>query len=1318
MKFSYRLSTRPLRAAALGCCLGIGMTMGLAGCGDRTTDVEHVRRAREHQAKQELQASVIELKNALQKNPENRDARLLLGQLYVETGNGASAEKELLRARDLGAGRSDWLVPLARSYLFQGQNQKVLDLAVERGDPPGPQATLLALQGLAGLALGQPDAARTSLTRALELEADNPDALLGMSQLALVNRNFSEADDFANRASERDPRDVRPWFVKVRLHRLQNDDPAALKALQHILELQPNDAEALLGRAEILIAQGKQDEALADVETVRKRQPNLPAANYLRGNILFQKKDLAGANDALLQVVRVAPNHPGSQFLLGSINYEQGNLKQADQYLAGFVNSQPGYLPARLLLAATQLKLDQPRQAIDVLTPALAQAPNDAQLLALLGSAYLQDRNYAKGSEYLQKAAQIAPDAANIRTQLALSQLAQGKADEAVRELQGLVELGQEVLQADLLLVQAYIQQKEYDKAIAAADELVKKKPDDPVARNLLGSAWLAKGEDDKARDEFERALRRDPNFSTPALNLALLDLRAGNREAARTRYEDIVKKEPGNLNALLRLAGLAGQAGRNDQALRWLEQAWDKNPTSLPAGLALIERYQAAGLNLKALNVARGLEAANANHPAAERALGLAFLADGQPAEALKAFRKLATLQPQSPEPWHLIALTQARTQDFKGAAESIDKALAIQGNYLPSLAARVELQAQQQKFKEALAGAKALQTQFPNLSIGYRLEGNLYLQQKDFAKALTAYRAAYAKTPDSQTALLLAGAQQVTGDGEGALKTLRDWLAAHPDDAQVRTRLAMELQRLGRREEAIAEYERLAQRDAGEGSGADAAVTLDRGLHQADTLLIQAYLQQKEFDKAIATARELTQKRPNEPGAFNLLGAAYMAKGEDKLAQAAFDQALKLKPDYVPAQMNLAALEVKAGDRAAAQLRYRRILERDSDNLAALLRLAALLGRTDESLGLLEKAWNQHQDSVDAGLVLAQEYLTRKDNAKAMAVMKKLATAKPDDPRVLRALGVAQASGGETANAVETFGKLAALLPKSPEPWYLAALAQSAAKDARAVAESLDQALAIQNNYLPALVARVQLQQQGQQFKAALDGARNIQVLYPDQATGYLLEGGVRLQQKEYGPAVAAYQAAYAKTPNGETAMRLANAQWQAGEREPAVATLRQWLASEPKDSRARFQFAVYLQESNRKPEAIAEYERLAEQFPDNAAILNNLAWFYFEVGDARALRVAERAHDKAPDNAEVADTLGWILVQRDETLRGLELLRKAADQLPKQPSVRYHLAVAYTKLGRKDAARQELEKLVNGTDVFPEREDARKLLESMRN
>ena len=40
-------------------------------------------------------AAVIQLRNAIQRDPNNLDARLLLGRLYLQAGDGPSAEKEL-----------------------------------------------------------------------------------------------------------------------------------------------------------------------------------------------------------------------------------------------------------------------------------------------------------------------------------------------------------------------------------------------------------------------------------------------------------------------------------------------------------------------------------------------------------------------------------------------------------------------------------------------------------------------------------------------------------------------------------------------------------------------------------------------------------------------------------------------------------------------------------------------------------------------------------------------------------------------------------------------------------------------------------------------------------------------------------------------------------------------------------------------------------------------------------------------------------------------------------------------------------------------
>ena len=76
--------------------------------------------------KGEYSAAIIQLKNTLMLEPDNVQARLLLGKAYLETGDAASAEKEITHARDLGLDAVEWQVLLGRAYLLQGRNDELL----------------------------------------------------------------------------------------------------------------------------------------------------------------------------------------------------------------------------------------------------------------------------------------------------------------------------------------------------------------------------------------------------------------------------------------------------------------------------------------------------------------------------------------------------------------------------------------------------------------------------------------------------------------------------------------------------------------------------------------------------------------------------------------------------------------------------------------------------------------------------------------------------------------------------------------------------------------------------------------------------------------------------------------------------------------------------------------------------------------------------------------------------------------------------------------------------------------------------------------
>ena len=93
----------------------------LVACSASYTPEERIARAADFRKKSDIHAAAIELKSALQQEPDNGIARLELGRLYVDIGNGASAEKELERAVKIGEPPAAVALLQTRALLLQAK---------------------------------------------------------------------------------------------------------------------------------------------------------------------------------------------------------------------------------------------------------------------------------------------------------------------------------------------------------------------------------------------------------------------------------------------------------------------------------------------------------------------------------------------------------------------------------------------------------------------------------------------------------------------------------------------------------------------------------------------------------------------------------------------------------------------------------------------------------------------------------------------------------------------------------------------------------------------------------------------------------------------------------------------------------------------------------------------------------------------------------------------------------------------------------------------------------------------------------------------
>jgi Tfp pilus assembly protein PilF len=207
-------------------------------------------------------------------------------------------------------------------------------------------------------------------------------------------------------------------------------------------------------------------------------------------------------------------------------------------------------------------------------------------------------------------------------------------------------------------------------------------------------------------------------------------------------------------------------------------------------------------------------------------------------------------------------------------------------------------------------------------------------------------------------------------------------------------------------------------------------------------------------------------------------------------------------------------------------------------------------------------------------------------------------------------------------------------------------------------------------------------------------------------------MLEGDLAMAQKRYTDAVTHYRKAQTILNNSQLAVGEFNAARLGGESNPDK-NLSKWVAANPTDVNAVAALAEYRESVGKPQDARRLYEAALQKEPDNLIMLNNLAMLLASTKDPKSVDYAARAYKAAPRTPGIADTYGWALVQQGRVDEGLPVLRAAADGLPDNAEVQYHLAVALAAKKQNAEAQTLLKKSLAGQLPPAARADAQKLL-----
>ncbi len=887
---------------------------------------------------------------------------------------------------------------------------------------------------------------------------------------------------------------------------------------------------------------------------------------------------------------------------------------------------------------------------------------------------YLAKGDRAAAVIQLRNALQQAPDNSQARYLLGMTTFEQRDFLTAEKELRRALELGYAEDAVLPSLARAMVETRNAGKLVDEYGTRTLQDADAQAAfQTALGDAWLAQRKVDEAGRAYAEALRARPDYAAAQAGQARAVAARGDLADAARLVDTTLKVNPESIEALMLRAELLAAERKFDEAERVYARIIEVDPKYHDARRALV------AVLIASRDYDRAAQEIENTRQAGGHDVKLQYL---------KA----------------LLALRQNRFQD---AEDDVLQVLKSAPEHVPSMiiagAANMNLGA----YTAAEDYLSRALDRMPRHRGARELLVKTLMRMGQPERAMETLVPMLSQAADRPEVLALAGEVRLANnDMAGAAEYFERAAKLDKNNAAVRARLGQVHFDMGDQERGIEDLEAASEADATN--------------YRADLLLVLNHIRARDYDKATEALRTLEKKQPDNPVTHNVKGVLYVAKKQLEAGRASFEKALALQPNYYPALINIARLDIRENKPAVARKRFEDVLAKEPGNEQLLLAYAGVLqstGASREQVGSTIASVVKHNPASPTAHVALINFQRRAGNREAaLAAAHDALAAAPNNTAVLDAAGQALLAGGETEQAITTFNKLVNAAPSSPNGHLRLAQAYAVDKKPDNAIASLRKALAIQPELDEARVQIVGLLLAGNRADEALAEARGIQKRQPESALGYALEGDVHTVRRQWAEAERAYRQSLKHGPdNTAVFVKLYNVLEQQKETSGSQALASQWVKDHPKDLAARNYLAERGLREKDYAAAITHYKAILSVEPRNALVLNNLAWAAAQQNDPQAIEYAQKAHEIAPDNPAILDTLGTLLVGKGDVAHGLPLLERAVKLAPSAPTIRINYAKALIKAGKGEAARSELQQLT-GHENAQVKSEAETLLKAL--
>ena len=1041
------------------------------------------------------------------------------------------------------------------------------------------------------------------LTAALLLSSQacskSPQDYLESGKKHLEEGRYNEALIEFRNAAKKDGGFPEAHYQMGRLYILRGAYPQALQEMRTVIRSDENRMDAHIRIGNLLLVQRRYVEAREKAEWILEVTPDSLEARILEAN---SWAEMIHINDSIHEIRGSFEQEPRLRqpFLsLGAFDNGKPDADKAEELFRKIADADGSRLLARLALGNFYLMTGRDFEAGEQYEAAAQNDPRSRDAAFALGYFYLQAKRLAEAEKQYNKYVELSKGAPGVEIVIPDFYLASGETDRGIRTLEKMVEENPETGVFKRRLASVFFDRGDFDKAEGLAEELIKKDAGDAIAHYLKGRILLTRNKGVEAASHLRIMAERHPGYAPARYFLGAAYLQNGETSKAVSEFEAAVYLDPALSQARLSLAKMKLEAGNAGEAIQIAQKVLNQNPALdearliLGSALTIQKDYRGAARELQAF------VKNNPDTPAGMIQLGFLHMAQG----------------------------------DAAAAEDRFEAALKTDPDNLSAATELARLYVAQNRHDMAIERLNRMLERNPRLVRVHEILGQVYSNRKDFSSAEEEYKKAAAAEPENAALWMgLARFYQSSGQDGKEVSTLEDFIKANPANIDAGMRLTKRLINLYVNQNGTDKALRLINE------------TLKANPKETEIRLMKADIMMAQ-NKSAESVREIQtaiEHDRNSKEAHYMLGIAYIRDKKEAQSEAAFREAVRIDPRFIPAWRALTQLKLSGGNIDAA-------IDYGRDALRA------------------------DPGAVEMRLLLAEGLLGRKSYKDAIAELETYVDARPTDGRGLYRLGTAYMEDGDDVKAETALLRALERNPGGVDP--LSALVS----------------IYLRRNQLERAVSRINAQIQKAPNAAGFHGL--LGRVYADQGNSAKAEEAFRKQasmdggaagsinlasfhvsRESYDTAIDELQKVISGNPKSGEAHALLGAIYQKRKDDKkAMEHYRTALKNDPSQALAANSLAFLLAESGGD---LKEAEQLARQ-----------------------------ARKQLPGNYEIADTLAWIYYKRGAYSSAIDLLRDCVKQEPKNAVCFYHLGMAYLKNGNPNQAREALTRALDLNPDMPQ-------------